>query len=247
MSRTRLNPEERQAKLDAAHQQLVVAVEALTSSDDWRRYLEVMSRFHSYSATNCLMIAFQRPDATRVAGYRTWTTFGRQVQKGAKGIAIWAPVTRKGETADDDEAELAAARRCVAFRLAYVFDVADTEGDPLPESPARARLLAGEAPAGMWDALAAQVLAAGYRIELVDAIAHSPGANGTTNPNDLLVQIATSGRSPAAMCKTLAHELAHVLLHAARTENRHPEASSGRGRSRVGRLSSVRRVRARLH
>ena len=59
MSRTRLSPDERQAKLDAAHQQLVMAVEALTSSGDWRRYLEVMSRFHNYSATNCLMIAFE--------------------------------------------------------------------------------------------------------------------------------------------------------------------------------------------
>ena len=68
MSRTRLNPEDRQAKLDAALQQFVVAVETLTSSEDWCRYLEVMSRFHSYSASNCLMIAFQRPDATRVAG-----------------------------------------------------------------------------------------------------------------------------------------------------------------------------------
>jgi hypothetical protein len=214
MSRTRLNPEERQAKLDAAHQQLVVAVEALTSSADWVRYLKVMSRFHNYSATNCLMIAFQRPDATQVAGYRTWTTFGRQVKKGAKGIAIWAPVTRKVEQADG-EPELTAVRRCIGFRRAYVFDVADTEGDPLPESPAPARLLAGEAPAGMWDALAAQVLAAGYRIELVEAIAHSPGANGTTSPLDRVVQIATSERSAAARCKTLAHELAHVLLHAA--------------------------------
>jgi antirestriction protein ArdC len=218
MSRTRLNPEERQAKLDAAHQQLLVAVEALTTSEDWRRYLGVVNRFHTYSATNCLMIAFQRPKATRVAGYRTWTTFGRQVRKGSKGIAIWAPVTRKVETAEGGEPDPDALRRCVGFRLAYVFDVADTEGDPLPEPPAPARLLAGEAPAGMWDALADLVVGAGYRIELVDAIAHSPGANGTTSPNDRLVQIATSGRSAAAMCKTLAHELAHVLLHATALE-----------------------------
>jgi hypothetical protein len=135
------------------------------------------------------------------------------VQKGVKGIAIWAPVTRKVETADE-ESEQTAVRRCVGFRLAYVFDVADTEGDPLPESPASARLLSGEASPGMWDTLAAQVQLAGYRIELVDAIAHSPGANGTTSPIGRVVQIATSGRSPAAMCKTLAHELAHVLLHA---------------------------------
>jgi len=105
-----------------------------------------VNRFHSYSATNCLMIAFQRPDATRVAGYRTWTTLGRQVQRGSKGIAIWAPVTRKVATAEDGDPDPDALRRCVGFRLAYVFDVADTEGDRLPEPPAPARLPAGEAP-----------------------------------------------------------------------------------------------------
>jgi antirestriction protein ArdC len=215
MSRTRSTPEERQAKLDAAHQQLADAVAALTSSDDWCRYLEVMSRFHTYSATNCLMIAMQRPEATRVAGFRAWTTFGRQVRKGSKGIAIWAPVTRKVDQAEGTEHDPSDPRRCVGFRLTYVFDVADTDGDLLPTSPAPARLLAGAAPEGMWDALAAQVHAAGYQLELVDTIAHSPGANGTTSPLEHVVQIATSDRSPASMAKTLSHELAHVLLHAA--------------------------------
>ena len=68
--------------------------------------------------------------------------------------------------------------------------------------------------------MVALIPGAGYRIELVDAIAHSPGANGTTSSNDPLVQIATSGRSAAAICKTLAHELAHVLLHATALLNR---------------------------
>jgi hypothetical protein len=99
--------------------------------------------------------------------------------------------------------------------LTYVFDVADTDGDPLPSSPAPARLLPGAAPEGMWDALAAQVHAAGYQLELVDTIAHSPGANGSTSPLEHVVQIATSDRSPASMAKTLGHELAHVILHAA--------------------------------
>jgi antirestriction protein ArdC len=213
MSYTRSTPEERQAKLDASHQQLTDAVAALTSSDDWCRYLDVMSRFHTYSATNCLMIAMQRPEATRVAGFRAWTTFGRQVRKGSKGIAIWAPVTRKTDTAEGAESELSDIRRCVGFRLAYVFDVADTDGDELPTSPASARLLAGDAPSGMWEALAAQVEAAGYQLELVDTIAHSPGANGTTSALEHVVQVATSNRSPASMAKTLSHELAHVLLH----------------------------------
>src|SRR5580700_10539868 len=115
MPRTRSNPEKRQAKLDAAHQQLANAVAALTSSDDWLCYLDVLSRFHTYSATNCLMIAMQRPEATRVAGFRAWTTFGRQVRKGSKGIAIWAPVTRKTDTAEGAESEPSDIRRCVGF------------------------------------------------------------------------------------------------------------------------------------
>src|SRR5271166_1779807 len=95
MSRVRLSPEERQAKLDAAHQRLVEAVGELRSSEDWLRYLAFMRRFHNYSASNCLMILSQRPDATRVAGFHTWKSLGRSVKKGAKGIAIFAPVTRK--------------------------------------------------------------------------------------------------------------------------------------------------------
>jgi antirestriction protein ArdC len=150
------------------------------------------------------MIAMQRPKATRVAGFRAWTTFGRQVRKGSKGIAIWAPVTRKTETAEGGETDPSDIRRCVGFRLAYVFDVSDTDGDQLPTSPAPARLLAGDAPS---------VQTAGYQLELVESIAHSPGANGTTSALDHVVQIATSDRSPASMAKTLSHELAHVLLH----------------------------------
>jgi hypothetical protein len=136
------------------------------------------------------------------------------VRKGAKGIAIWAPVTRRLESPEGAESESDGIRRCVGFRLAYVFDIADTDGAALPASPAPARLLTGEAPGGMWDALAAQVHGAGYELELVDTIAHSPGANGTTNSIDHVVQVATSNRSAASMAKTLSHELAHVLLHA---------------------------------
>src|SRR5437588_1065213 len=65
--------------LEHAHAQLVAAVEALTSGEDWQRMLDVAARFHHYSPGNCLLILAQRPNATRVAGYRTWQSLGRQV------------------------------------------------------------------------------------------------------------------------------------------------------------------------
>jgi hypothetical protein len=208
-----LSPEQRQARLDDAHQRLTTAVEQLRTSEDWLGYLAAMRRFHNYSASNVLLITMQRPDATRVAGFGTWKSLGRSVKKGAKGIAVLAPMTRRipvdGE--GDDAPEETVTRVC-GFRIVYVFDVSDTEGAPLPVPGTTT--LAGDPPSDMWDALSGQLAAEGYTVELVDAIACSPGANGVTIPDRHLVQVATAGRTPAGHARTLAHELAHVLLHA---------------------------------
>ncbi len=154
MSPTRTTPEQRNAKLEAAHRQLVDAVASVASSEGWLRYLAAMHRFHDYSATNVMMILFQRPDAQRVAGYRTWQALGRQVKKGSQGIAIWAPCARRVEREDETTGESVTARTLSGFRLVHVFDVADTEGEPLPDHPVEATLLTGEAPDGMWTHLA---------------------------------------------------------------------------------------------
>src|SRR2546425_3178774 len=91
--------------------------------------LKTMARFHRYSLHNICLIVTQRPTASRVAGFHTWRTLGRFVRKGEKGIAILAPITarRQGEATDDD------SKSVVGFRAAYVFDVEQTDGDPLPE------------------------------------------------------------------------------------------------------------------
>jgi len=218
--RKRLSPEVRQEKLDAAHERLVDAVAGLVSSEDWTRYLKAMSRFHGYSAANVAMIMSQRPDAELVAGYRAWQAMGRQVHKGAKGIAIWSPVVRRIETEDPERGEVEVARR-TSFRIAYVFDVTDTEGDEVPLPPARASLLEGDAPDGMWDFLAAQVAEVGYTLAVIPQLPGRPSANGETDFLARQVIVAAEDRSPAAQAKTLAHELAHILLHARGFENRH--------------------------
>src|SRR5579872_1866600 len=73
----------------------------LTNSHAWTSWLDVQRRFHSYSWGNCLLIALQRPDATRIAGYRKWQDMGRQVRKGEKGIVILAPIVNSIKVEDE--------------------------------------------------------------------------------------------------------------------------------------------------
>jgi hypothetical protein len=115
-------PKETHSYSDAATQALATleaGIDALETSDAFRRYLEVAARFHSYSFGNQLLIASQMPAATRVAGFNTWLKLNRHVRRGERAIRIIAPVTyrkRDKETGDEtDEAGL-------AFRVVPVFD-----------------------------------------------------------------------------------------------------------------------------
>ncbi len=122
--------------------QLRAGIEQLTSSEQWTRWLDVQRRFHHYSCGNCLLISQQRPDASQVAGNRRWQQLGRQVRKGEKGIAILAPVGNRlrRTVEDEDGVESEDVLRAVrAFRTAFVFDIAQTDGEPLPEIVTRRR------------------------------------------------------------------------------------------------------------
>ena len=71
-------------------------------SGRYEAYLDTMSRFHRYSVNNTLLIYLQKPDATLVAGYRSWQErFGRNVKKGEKSIHILAPCPVKQEMIKD--------------------------------------------------------------------------------------------------------------------------------------------------
>jgi antirestriction protein ArdC len=107
-------------------------------------FLKFQAKFRKYSFSNVLMIYLQNPNATRVAGVRTWNSLGRRIRKGEKGIAIFAPMIKKVEdqdkTADieiseEDINKPEKSERLFGFRAVYVFDVSQTEGDPLPELP----------------------------------------------------------------------------------------------------------------
>jgi antirestriction protein ArdC len=87
---------------------------------------------------NTMLIAMQRPDATQVAGFKAWQELGRQVRTGEHSIRIMAPMSVK----DRDEQGQETGERVVFFRAVSVFDIAQTDGEPLPEPPREPRLSA---------------------------------------------------------------------------------------------------------
>ncbi|HUA91118.1 MAG TPA: ArdC family protein, partial [Terracidiphilus sp.] len=117
---------------------LIQQVEA-GKSETLTAYLSAMARFHNYSFGNIVAIARQRPTATRVAGFGTWREMGRFVKRGEKGIQILAPMVgyrrKNNEAAQNTDADGSVKPQptLIGFRAVYVFDVAQTEGDDLPE------------------------------------------------------------------------------------------------------------------
>jgi antirestriction protein ArdC len=167
-------------------------------SEQLTALLKAMALFHKYSWHNVALIASQRPTATRVAGFQTWRTMKRFVRKGEKGIAILAPIVGRSETESTSDK----ARTVLGFRAAYVFDVEQTDGEPLP-TPGEA---SGD-PGVKTVSLKAAILAKGIALESVDDLG---GALGTSSGG--YIRFLT-GLSPAMEFTTLVHEYAHELLH----------------------------------
>jgi antirestriction protein ArdC len=224
---------DRDVKLQVLHHGLVEGVRALVQSDQWTGMLAMAARLHSYSWRNCLLIIQQKPDATHVAGYRTWQSLGRQVRRGERGIAVLAPVTYRrddreadeaGETQHPSDVDKASLRQLRGWKIEHVFDVSQTDGDPVPE--VRPALVQGQAPAGAWDALARQITADGFEL-LREVDARSPGAIGSTDFATREVRVRPDV-SPAQALKTLIHERAHILL-----EHRPGDCADPRSRREV--------------
>src|SRR5258707_9743930 len=103
-----------------AIEQLVEALNA-GHSEALTRYLEGMAKFRTYSFLNVLLILKQCPNATRVAGYRTWHSFGRQVKQGEKGIMILAPLFRKHTETVKESKPTDDSPKIAGFRAVYVW------------------------------------------------------------------------------------------------------------------------------
>ena len=216
----------RQIRLEQFHTRLSESVLSMTSGAAWSDWLKTAARFHHYSFRNTVAIWAQRPEATQVAGYRVWQSMGRQVRKGERGIEILAPVTHRVDDVSDSDAgprtpagtgnhpglPTPPARTVVGYRIAHVFDSAQTDlmaGAADVFAVVEPALLTGQAPDHLWDGLARQVDEAGYHL-VVEPL--TGGANGRTHFVDRVVTV-TPELEPAHRAKTLSHEMAHITLH----------------------------------
>ena len=228
--------QDRDAKLAGLHERLVASVEELVNGNEWNRALEFSARFRSRSFNNSLLIWAQHSAAherglvptalpSYVAGFRHWQTLGRHVVAGQKGYMIFAPLTarfaspspvdmsswRRLSRNERPRAGEVVRQRMVGARPAYVWDISQTEGTPIPERPTP-MLLRGEAPKGLWDGLRALIQESGFAVALVPDAAAINGANGLTDFSHRIVSVRAD-MDPAAGVKTLSHELAHIRMH----------------------------------
>ncbi len=184
------------------------AIGAIQDSESFRRWLDISSRFHTYSLGNQLLIAMQRPDATYVAGFNAWLKLRRHVLKGEKGIAIMVPHARK-ITNDAGEEE----RRVIGFGTGFVFDVTQTDGEPLPTLTVPT--LEGGAGQELWDGLARFAAQEGVTVSVVASGELPRDVMGYYSP--IREEIVVGAYSQRQRTKTLAHELGH---HIARVDDR---------------------------
>lgn len=201
----------RNEAVERAAELLERGVEEVFTSGKLADYLDVMSRFHSYSARNCMLIYMQNPEATHVAGYKAWQTkFNRQVRRGEKSIAILAPIKHKaviretdkltGKTEDHEHVWL-------SFRAVSVFDISQTDGEDLPEIATDLTADVdrfGELCERVQTATTATVQ---WCVDFPD-----PECHGSFNKLDNVIRIR-GGMSEAQTFKTLVHETAHSILH----------------------------------
>ncbi len=188
---------------DEVISRLTYGVARLATSERWHDWLTVQTRFHQYSFNNTLLIQVQCPTASRVAGFHAWRKLERNVRKGEKGIWILAPMTRNVRDEDVDDK----AGATTGFKPVPVFDVAQTDGQPLPESCCI--LLDGDDVTGVYGRLVAVAQSIGYTVEDAE---FTDFRNGHCMFRERRIRVR-SENAPAQRVKTLAHELAHALLH----------------------------------
>lgn len=165
-------------------------VDQVKRSAGFTAALDAMSQFWAYSPFNQWLIRMQLPDATHVAGRRAWERLGRKTKLSARPILIVAP----------------AATLRPPFVAVPVFDVSQTRGRRLPSVD-----MALRGPSAAAQGLERAAATLGVRVERFDG---RPGLQGFSTGGTIHLRRHMPGRQRAA---TIAHELAHEILHTMRS------------------------------
>lgn len=200
--------------------QLEEGVKNVFESTRYKEYLSCLSKFHKYSFNNVLLIYLQYPQASIVAGFNDWKNkHNRYVKKGEKAIRILAPIIEKQdvEVPIKDEngrvieingkalTEIKQKSIVYGFRPVSVFDISQTDGEPLHS-------LGQELTQGVEnyeDIMKCIISLSPYPIRFQEI---NSGAKGYCSYSEEIIAIR-EGMSAAQTIKTALHEVAHAMLH----------------------------------
>ena len=197
------------------------SIQELFQSERYAEYLRTMSRFHTYSVNNTILIHMQMPNATHVAGYNKWKNqFGRHVKQGEKGLTIIAPTPFKRKIEEmkldpdtkapvlDEDGNAVTEEREIEiplFKPVKVFDVSQTEGAPLPSLVADLTGNVQHYEAFMEALRRTSPLP-------INTEPLRPGLDGLCNHDDQIISIQEGMSQVQTVCATV-HEITHAVLH----------------------------------
>lgn len=240
-----LNGQNSAERMKEITDRLETGIQELFESERYKAYLTTMSKFHSYSFNNTLLIAMQ--GGQLVAGYNKWRDdFHRNVKKGEKAIKILAPAPFK---AKKEVQKLDAQGRPVmgkdgkpvtevqeiqvpAFKIVSVFDVNQTEGEPLPSIGVEELTGSVERYGEFFKALE-QTSPVPIGFEDIPG-----GSHGYYHLTEKRIAIQ-EGMSELQTLKTAIHEIAHSKLHAIDPEAPAKQADRPDSRTREVQAESV--------
>lgn len=180
-------------------------VEKFQHSSEYIDFLKFVSKCYDYSTNNRILIWSQMPTSSIVNSFKKWKDLGRNVKKGEKGLKILVPIIHnvKEENENGEEVEV---RQWTSYKIGHVFDVSQTEGDPIPDITPKD--LTGNVE--KFDNYV-QKLKEVTTAEVIFDEAKDKTEKGYYMPNENKIYVHFN--SQAQMLKTLVHEVAHSLMH----------------------------------
>ena len=189
-------------------------------SDQFKSFLDTMSKFHNYSLNNIHLLKMQNPNVTQVASFNKWKTdFERTVKKGAKALKIWVPYQVKTKIPENqkelnfspsenemDQKEITVTR----FKLGNVFDVSQTEGKELPKA---IHELTGSVKDYEDLYRAAKAVSMDNQVPISFEEIKRENTRGYYSPSENRIVISKELKGEEHILKTIFHEMAHADLH----------------------------------
>ena len=189
-------------------------------SEEFKSFLDTMSKFHNYSLNNIHLLKMQNPNVSRVASFNKWKTdFERTVKKGSKALKIWVPYQVKTKiSANQNELSFSPSENemeekevtVTRFKLGNVFDVSQTEGKELPKA---INELTGDVKDYEDLYRAAKAVSMDNQVPISFEEIKRESTNGYYSPDENRIVISKGLKGQEQILKTIFHEMAHADLH----------------------------------